>query len=183
MQAENLLSEGRSQDAAKAQSWMQDHEYTRIAFSNEMSNTGTGKLDGEIIKRLCSNGDVIEVRKNYKDEIQIRLQMSMFLFANDMPSIDPPDAYPTMLGFQFLSEYVSKLYGLKSNKPSKIVDGNKKQDRGFTHLRLFYNGHDERAERLKRNEVVKQGVRSGTVVTHDRHTSDVRLFDSGSSAS
>lgn len=296
MQAENLLSKGRSQDAAKAQSWMQDHEYTRIAFSNEMSNTGTGKLDGEIIKRLCSNGDVIEVRKNYKDEIQIRLQMSMFLFANDMPSIDPPDAYQTMLGFQFLSEfrekadindpssaiqknwrlmdgeleefiarpdvidafarlvlksytpgklpppdvvqahttsikgdaaesqeerfarmvqpgdksdvvfykeirqtaidagmgtlsdakidgYVSKLYGLKSNKPSKIVDGKKKQDRGFTHLRLCYNGHDEKAERLKRNEEVKQGVRSGTVVTHDRHTSDARPFDSRSSAS
>jgi len=79
--------------------------------------------------------------------------------------------------------YVSKLYGLKSNKPSKIVDGKKKQDRGFTHLCLCYNGHDERAERLKRNEVVKQGVQSGTVVTHDRHTSDARPFDSGSSAS
>ena len=52
--------------------------------------------------------------------------------------------------------YVSKLYGLKSNKLSKIVDGNKKQDRGFTHLRLCYNGHDERAERLKRNETLRR---------------------------
>ena len=255
MQAENLLSKPRSQDAAKAQSWMRDHEYTRIAFSNQISNTrtglgvGTGKIDGEMMKRLCSNGNVIEVRKNYTDEIEIRMQMSMFLFANDMPSIDPPDAYQTMLGFQLLSEfrekadindplsavqknwrlkdndlhnfikmplvidaftrlilssytpemlmppdvvkehtasikgeaaesqeerfakivqlgdkndvvfykeirqivgdaglghlsdakidmYVWKLYALKSNKPSKLVDGKKMQDRGFKHLRL-----------------------------------------------
>ena len=283
MQAENLLSKVSSQDAAKAQSWMQDHEYTRIAFSNEMSGTGTRKLDGEMVKRLCSNGDVIEVRQNYKDEIQIRLQMTMFLFANDIPSIDPVDAYQTMTGFKLMSEfheqkdfhdppsaiqknwrpmdesleafiqrpdvqnafallilksytpgklplpdivkehtasikgdaaesqeerfarivektgdksdvvfykeirqtaidagmghlsdtkidgYVSKLYSLESNKPSKMVDGMKKQDRGFTHLRVCYNGHDERAERLKRNEEVKQGVR-----THDRFTSDAK---------
>ena len=65
--------------------------------------------------------------------------------------------------------YVSKLYSLESNKPSKMVDGMKKQDRGFTHLRVCYNGHDERAERLKRNEEVKQGVR-----THDRFTSDAK---------
>lgn len=202
------------------------------------------------------------------------MQMTMFLFANDLPSIDPVDAYQTMTGFKLMSEFheqkdfhdppsaiqknwrakdasleefiqrpdvidafarlilesytpgklplpdivkehtasikgdaadsqeerfarivektgeksdvvfykeirqtaidagmgtlsdtkidgfVSKLYGLKSNKPSKMVDGKMKQDRGFTHLRLCYNGHDERAERLKRNEEVKQGVRS-----------------------
>jgi len=299
MQAENLLGKPRSQDAAKAQSWMQDHEYTRIAFSNEMSNTrtgpgvATGKIDGEIMKRLCSNGDVIEVRKNYTDEIQIRMQMSMFLFANDMPSIDPPDAYQTMHGFKFLSEfhekvdindptsaiqknwrpkdndldtfikmplvidaftrlilssctpdklmppdvvkehtasikgdaaesqedrfarivllgdkndvvfykeirqivgdaglgnlsdakidmYVWKLYALKSNKPSKLVDGQKRQDRGFKNLRLCYDGHDERAERLKKNEILKQGVRSGAVVTHDHYTSDARPFPKAS---
>jgi len=285
MQAENLLRKPRSQDAAKAQSWMRVHEYTRIAFSNQISNTrtglgvGTGKIDGEMMK----------VRKNYTDEIQIRLQMSMFLFANDMPSIDPPDAYQTMLGFQFMSEfrekadindpksaiqknwrpkddeldhfiqmplvidaftrlilssytpeklmppdvvkehtasikgeaaesqeerfakivqlgdkndvvfykeirqivgdaglghlsdakidmYVWKLYALKSNKPSKLVDGQKRQDRGFKHLRLCYDGHDERVERLKKNEIVKQGVRSGAVVTHDQYTSDARPF-------
>jgi len=274
MQAENLLSKVSSQDAAKAQSWMQELEHARIAFSNEMSGTGTRKLDGEMVKRLCSNGDVVEVRKNHKDEIQIRMQMTMFLFANDLPSIDPVDAYQTMTGFKLMSEFheqkdfhdppsaiqknwrakdasleefiqrpdvidafarlilesytpgklplpdivkehtasikgdaadsqeerfarivektgeksdvvfykeirqtaidagmgtlsdtkidgfVSKLYGLKSNKPSKMVDGKMKQDRGFTHLRLCYNGHDERAERLKRNEEVKQGVRS-----------------------
>jgi len=295
MQAENLLGKSRSTDAAKAQSWMQDHEYTRIAFSNKMSNTrtgpgaGTGKIDGEIMKRLCSNGNVIEVRKNYTDEIQIRMQMTMFLLANDMPSIDPPDAYQTMHGFKFLSEfhekididdptsaiqknwrpkdndldtfikkplvidaftrlilssytpdklmapdvvkehtssikgdaaesqedrfarivqlgdnndvvfykeirqivgdaglgnlsdakidmYVWKLYALKPSKPSKLVDGKKKQDRGFKQLRLCYDGHDERAERLKKNELLKQSVRSGAVVTHDQYTSDARPF-------
>jgi len=70
-----------------------------------MSKAGTGTFDGETIKRLCSNGDVIEVRQNYKDEIQIRLQAGIFLLANDMPPIDPPDAYQTMHGFKFMSEF------------------------------------------------------------------------------
>ena len=75
---------------------------------------------------------MIEVRKNYKDEIQIRLEMSMFLFANDMPSIDPPDAYQTMLGFQFLSEFREKA---DINDPSsaiqknwRLMDGELKRD-------------------------------------------------------
>ena len=35
--------------------------------------------------------------------------------------------------------YVWKLYALESNKPSKLVDGQKRQDRGFKHLRLCYD--------------------------------------------
>ena len=105
MDTGNLLIKASSKDVAKSQSWMRDNEYTRILFSNEMSKAGTGTFDGETIKRLCSNGDVIEVRQNYKDEIQIRLQAGMFLLANDMPPIDLPDAYQTMHGFKFMSEF------------------------------------------------------------------------------
>ena len=108
MQAENLLlhPQGYKQDAAKAQSWMRQHEFTRLLYSNEMSKTnGSSKMDGEMMKRLCSNGDVIECRQNYENEMQIRLQATMFLFANDVPPIDPPDAYQTMLAFKFPNEF------------------------------------------------------------------------------
>jgi hypothetical protein len=108
MQAENLLlhAQGCKQDAAKAQSWVRQHEFTRLLYSNEMSKAGSScKMDGEMMKRLCSNGDVIECRRNYEDEAQIRLQATMFLFANDVPPIDPPDAYQTMLAFKFPNEF------------------------------------------------------------------------------
>ena len=65
---------------------------------------GPSKVDGEMMKRLCSNGDVIECRRKYEDEVQIRLQATVFLFANDLPPIDPPDAYQNMLTFKFPSE-------------------------------------------------------------------------------
>ena len=307
MLAENLLNRGAPQDAAKAQSWMVDHEFTRIAFSNELSKAGRNVVDGESVKRLCSNGDVIECRKNHQDEKQIRLQMTMFLFANDMPPVEPVDAFQTMIGFKFRSEFheaadfadaaqstehdghtkqsaagpiqanaqknwrvmdhsidtfieqpqvidaftqlvlaaytpdiqapppvvqedtksikgaaaesqeqrfarimectrdqrdvlfyqeirrtgedagmgrlsdskidsfVDKLYGLKPGRPSKMVDGKLKQDRGFKGLSICYNGYDEKTERLRRIEGVKQGVRSG-VTTHDRFTADRAPF-------
>lgn len=108
MNAENLVIRESSQDAAKAQSWMKPLEHTRVAYSNEMRASGATRnktLDGELMKRLCSNGDEVELRTNHQDEIQVRLQATMFLFANDFPAIDPPDAYQTMVGFRLLTEF------------------------------------------------------------------------------
>ena len=106
--AENLLlqTHGGNQDAAKAQSWMRPHESTRLLYSNEISKSNSSsKIDGEIMKRLCSNGDVIECRKNYENEVHIRLQATMIVFANDLVPVDPPDAYQTMYAFKFPNEF------------------------------------------------------------------------------
>jgi len=244
------------------------------------------KFDGEMLKRLCSNGDVIECRKNYENETQIRLQTTALLFANDLPQVEPVDAYQTMLGFKFQSEFhdasdftdasdpiqktwrpmdhsidafirqsavidafvklvlthytpdiqappdivkidtksikgtaaesleerfkrlvqytgnakdvvfyqeirnateaagmgrlsdtiidslVQKHYNLISYRPSKKVDGHTKQDRGFKNLILCEDGYDEKAERVRKMETVKQSVR---VTTHDRFTPDTRI--------
>lgn len=291
MNAENLILRESSQDAAKAQSWMKPLEHTRVAYSNEMRASGATRdktLDGELIKRLCSNGDEVELRTNHQDEIQVRLQATMFLFANDFPAIDPPDAYQTMVGFTFLTEfrdahemtdpadpcqkhwrpkdheidafiqqpvvldaftmlliehytssiqtppavvqtdtasirgpaaesqeerlkrlvrysgapddvvfykeirltaeaagmgrlsdakieaYVRALYGIQAMRPSKFVDGRKVQDRGFKGLVLCDAGFDERAERVRRAEAVRQNVRA-RVVTSDHFTPDARV--------
>ena len=73
-----------------------------------------------------------------------------------------------------IESYVRTLYGLKSMKPSKSIDGRKIQDRGFKGLVLCDGGFDERAERMRRSEAVRQGVRS-RVVTHDQFTPDARI--------
>jgi hypothetical protein len=104
--AENLLTkDGGGQDAAKAQSWIKDLEFKRIVFTNEMPKQGKKIIDGEMVKRICSNGDWIEVRQNYTNENRIRAQASFFLFANDTTEVSPADAYQTMQGFKLDLEY------------------------------------------------------------------------------
>ena len=58
-----------------------------------------------------------------------------------------------------IDEYVRRLYGLTSYKPSKMQNGTMKQDRGFKGLVLCDDGFDERAERARRVGTVKQSVR------------------------
>jgi len=104
--AENLLTkDGGGQDAAKAQSWIKDFEFKRIAFTNELSQRGKQIMDGEIIKRICSNGDYIEVRQNYQNESRIRVQASFFLYGNSTTEVSPDDALLTMQGFKLDLEY------------------------------------------------------------------------------
>ena len=71
-----------------------------------------------------------------------------------------------------IDSYVKKLYGLESYRPSKLVNGYKKQDRGFIGLELHEEGYDEKAERVRKMEAIKQSVR---VTTHDRFTPDTRI--------
>ena len=71
-----------------------------------------------------------------------------------------------------IDEYVLKLYGLKSSKPSKCIDGKMTQDRGFRGLSLRAVGFDEGAARIRRNEGLRQSVRH---TTHDNFTPDTRI--------
>jgi hypothetical protein len=106
--AENLLvKDGGCQDAAKALSWMKDLEFKRVVFTNEMK-TGKNMMDGDMVKKICSNGDWIEMRQNFKDESRIRSQTTIVIMVNDIPKVTPADAYQTMLGFKFDNEYHDK---------------------------------------------------------------------------
>jgi hypothetical protein len=103
---ENLLTKnGRPQDAAKAQSWLQDLEFARIAYTQEMPTHGNTTIDGEMIKRICSAGDRMQVRKNYTDEMMMRSQAAFDLYFNHIDGVNPSDAYQTMIGFKFDNEF------------------------------------------------------------------------------
>jgi hypothetical protein len=106
--AENLLvKDGKGQDAAKALSWMQPLEFKRLVFTNEMKS-GKQKMDGDMIKKISSGGDRIEVRQNYTNENQIQMQATLAVFLNDTCEVTPPDAYQTMIGIKFPFEYHDK---------------------------------------------------------------------------
>lgn len=92
---------------AKKQKWMRSLEYKRICFSNEIVLCDKSKMDGNMIKRLASGGDEVEVRTNYKNEERRRLQCTLFLCCNDFPSVDPVDAYETLDVFSFGTKFES----------------------------------------------------------------------------
>ena len=58
-----------------------------------------------MIKRAAGGGDEIQVRTNYKDEMQMRIQTTFFLSCNDFPPVEPIDALSTLEVFEFYSAF------------------------------------------------------------------------------
>ena len=88
---------------------MSSLEFKRVAFSNEIQfEINRTKVDGNMVKRMASGGDTVEVRTNYKDEVRKKLQSTMFLYCNDFPSIAPDDAYATLEVFRFRTTFVEQ---------------------------------------------------------------------------
>mmetsp|Transcript_36926 Transcript_36926/g.92763 ORF Transcript_36926/g.92763 Transcript_36926/m.92763 type:complete len:826 (-) Transcript_36926:213-2690(-) len=106
--SENFLikSNTLNGDAAKAQSWASSLEWKRLAISNEIQlQGGRARVDGNLIKRIASGGDEIEVRINYQDEVRKKLQCTMFLYCNEFPPVEPADACQTLEVFDFHSSF------------------------------------------------------------------------------
>ena len=96
-------------DAAKKQSWMAPLEFARICLSNEIIlGDGACKMDGNMVKRLASGGDEVEVRVNYKDEEKKRLQCMAFMCCNECPPVEPQDAYESLEVISFGTKFVSE---------------------------------------------------------------------------
>lgn len=100
---ESLLCQRLSMggDEAKKLSWAFVMEHSRLAITNEirLNEADKLKLDGNIIKKVASGGDMIMARQNYKDERMFRIQASLLLNCNDLPDIDPADACEKLLPF------------------------------------------------------------------------------------
>lgn len=64
-------------------------------------------IDGNTVKGICSGGDMIETRTNYKDAVCKRLQCTLVMNVNDFPKIEPADAYQTLQVFSFPNAFVS----------------------------------------------------------------------------
>jgi hypothetical protein len=101
---------GGSGDASKSLSWALDCEFVRQTYTNELKcdvDNKSIKVDGNLIKKFQSGGDVLVARKNYCDERQFHTASKLFMNLNDMPPVSPPDALDTMLLFKFPYKFVS----------------------------------------------------------------------------
>lgn len=94
--AENFLLKGGVSDNAKSQSWMLDHEFTRLAVSNEFTledDKGRRlKINGNAIKRFASGFDKQCGRKCYMDETYFFIQARLLMMCNELPPCAPADA-------------------------------------------------------------------------------------------
>lgn len=138
--ADNLMvnKTAHTQDVAKGMSCYKKCEWERVDFSNEIKNDGR-EINGVAIKGvLASGGDVIEVRTNYKDEMQIKLQTRFCLNFNDCPLFNSTDCLQTVNMFVLKS-----VFNLDPTGTMKQADPNLKFKlktpeyiAGLTHLLL-----------------------------------------------
>ena len=111
-------------DIAKKLAWIIPLEFSRLNFSNELKLVDDKnvrlKLDGEIIKRLSSGGDILKARQNYVNERELKLQGRFMFMANEDINVSSENAHSTSVTFNFRSEFTSDISLLdKSNDEFK----------------------------------------------------------------
>ena len=105
---ENFVFKNNIGDSAKSFSWLIPFEFKRFCLTNEITRdeSNTYKMNGNILKKLASGGDVIEARLNHQDEINFQTQVRPMIFCNDLPPITPTDAKETSSIYYFPSKFV-----------------------------------------------------------------------------
>ncbi len=88
--ADSLKIDKNNGDEAKKLSSLYHAQYARVLLGNEIANNNI--MDGNLIKKICSGGDKIQMGTNYIDEIDVRIQGTLILFNNDMLKVEP--AFP-----------------------------------------------------------------------------------------
>jgi len=103
--------QGGAMSDTKKLSWLMDLEYARLTFTQEASFDATNKnvkIDGNKLKKICSGGDYHTARKNFKDEEEFKIQSGVMVNANDIPRIEPADAFETVCSFTSSKQFMSK---------------------------------------------------------------------------
>lgn len=95
-------------DEAKMNAWITDFIYCRLAITQEITLSKNKYIDGNKIKQFASGGDIINARTNFKDAIQFKVQSTLMMCCNDLPSIKPNDCLETCDEFFLLSKFINK---------------------------------------------------------------------------
>jgi hypothetical protein len=125
--ANSLKIDKNNGDEAKKLSWLYHVQYARALLGNEIANSNI--IDGNLIKKICSGGDKIQMRCNYVNETNVRIQGTLILFNNDMPKCEPADVFQKLVAFSLPSKFVDEISEEDKikNPHYKLSDSNIKQ--------------------------------------------------------
>lgn len=86
----------------------------RIAWSQEEAtslsangNANVVPFDGNLIKKIASGGDPIDVRALYGAEVKVKYNCLMIVNVNGIPPVTPVDALKTAIPFTIMKEYTT----------------------------------------------------------------------------
>lgn len=97
-----------NQEPSRALGWLIDHIITRALWSNEIdADECNDVLNGILIKTIASGGDDIIGRKLFQNNISFKPSLTMSLFFNHMPRVEPVDTLQNYLEFACKSKFVN----------------------------------------------------------------------------
>jgi hypothetical protein len=105
---EMVVERFRDGDKAKKMGWTINLQFPRIAMSQEAPDSTKSKLDGIILKKLMSGGDVQKARALYENSKEFIVQSRILMMCNDMPEIEPRDALETCFEFKSNIQFKSQ---------------------------------------------------------------------------
>ena len=101
----DLVRKDSGREAARVMEFALEFEFARLAFSQEIDEKGD--VDGMMLKRICSGGDIVKAREIYQRTKQFACHARVCVCANALPRIDPEDAKQTGLRFNGRTVFVS----------------------------------------------------------------------------
>jgi len=104
----NFILKKSSDDTAKTQNFIVDCEFKRLLLTQEISLMNGEKLDGNLIKKFNSGGDVIQARKLHCNIKEFKIQCALMMFSNDEPEIMPMDAKEFCYEYQLKSKFIDE---------------------------------------------------------------------------
>ena len=107
---ESIATNGRKEIMSTPRDfyWLLDLEFTRLAMSQEVSDTKDFKLKSDVVKRICSGGDTIVARRNFdKRDTYFNLDVTLFALGNEHIET-ANDVYEHRLCFEGSKSFISK---------------------------------------------------------------------------
>jgi hypothetical protein len=106
-----MCERNRKAETARDLYWLLDHEYTRVAVSQEVpDDTKNLKVKGDAIKHIVSGGDTQIARRNYdRIDTHFKVDASLFILGNDHLDVEG-DSNECRLQFESAIQFKSAEY-------------------------------------------------------------------------
>lgn len=105
------MSEGNdTSDSSKKLYWLLDHEFTRLAISQETpSLESKKKINAALLKKIVGGGDTIVARRNYdRQDTYFNIDMTLFSAGNSSLQSTDNDVFETRLEYASIVQFKSK---------------------------------------------------------------------------